>query len=435
MGISIGRVGLDIDGLQTPLGNGGYARQGDVLRLQGRMRASTATDGLWLREQLLGLAGNPDEPWVRLLWADAQHASGLYTVEDVAVDSFGLTLTTGGSPYSVTLRRLDSFAAPQFETWMTYGGPLVNGHGATEFTPQLGLPGGSFSAHASTNAWSLTQASTRAASGVTALKLAAPSSYSNGVAYQGQMSWACPVDNVYDGTVSIEVAAGPSSELRTLVGRQVAGTYAASGWRVTNGLIRVTPNAGKLAVSVWDGAAWTTAKEYTITGSSYNGPISAFTGLAVLRNSPDQCVIRLWCTSTPTVAIASRGVLTLDVAVTRGHRHASCAISTTDTLNNDTWRVERTTNEAGASLGIPTTVGLRANANDASGDRYVLVSDYGTTLTAASGRITAGALRRTLRFGVGLEVDGSGAAAGNTAATIAGEFMSAMQVTTTVRSR
>jgi hypothetical protein len=431
VGISIGRVGIDIDGLQTPLGYGGYERSGQVLRLQGRMRATTLTDGLWLREQLLGLAGNPDEPWVALRnWTDSQWAEGLYTVEDVQVGSFGLTLTTGGSPYSITLRQAPSFGMPQFETYCTWGGPIPNGFGVTSTGCRLPVPSSTAAIQGfttPTTTWA-NLGTSRSASGALGGTIDVPNTTTTtaSTVFSGPIAWACQHRDVYDGAASLEVTVG--GNFRTLVGRQVPPDLATL-WRLTNGVLRITPSGGLLQVSAWDGSSWSTAKGYQVSGTSSVGNVTGFDRFTVLRNSPDEVAIRCWCTTAVGV-----GLVTMDVAVKRGHSIAHCSVTTQGT--NEAWRVARSVTETSSNLQsvAGTNVGVRATSNDAQGDRYLIVSDYGTTLSTASNHVTS-ATRKTLRFAVGLQVGGSSAASPSTFSELVDDFFSAPNYTTTVRAR
>lgn len=176
-------------------------------------------------------------------------------------------------------------------------------------------------------------------------------------------------------------------------------TPAASGWEVHNGLISVKPTAvsGQLDISSFTGGAWR-AKLWTLTAAG--SPLGLPASVTLLRNNLEQAVVRvMWATDT------APGRATLDVTIRRGSRFAELY------LRRDvaaTLAITRSAVEAGSAG----TGYVRATANDADTNRYVVGSALAFTNDLVNGGISKAATA-TLDAFVGVAVGGSGAVSGD----------------------
>lgn len=174
-------------------------------------------------------------------------------------------------------------------------------------------------------------------------------------------------------------------------------TPAATGWELSNGLVRVKINGpGELDVAAYTGGAWR-SKLWTLSdGSGLGLPTSA----TMLRNDLENVIVRLLWAST-----SAPGRLTADVMLRRGSRFAEVYLRRNVAA---TLSVARSAVEA-ATAG---TGYIRATANDADGNRYVLGSAHAFTGDVVNGKISKAATT-TLDVFAGVAVAGSGAVAGD----------------------
>lgn len=176
-------------------------------------------------------------------------------------------------------------------------------------------------------------------------------------------------------------------------------TPAATGWELTNGLVRVKPltAAGVLEVSAWTGGAWQTkAWDLTVAAATLGAPRS----VTLLRNELEQVVVRmLWGSTT------APGRTTVDLTLRRGSRFVELYVRTSA---SSTLAIVRPTVEAGTSG----TGYVRATANDAAGNRYVVGSALAFTNDLVNGGISKAATT-TLDAFLGVAVAGSGAVSGD----------------------
>ena len=169
--------------------------------------------------------------------------------------------------------------------------------------------------------------------------------------------------------------------------------------------MRVTPSPTTAGLDVAHyGTSWAAAKTYNLSGLT-NGLISSFTTITVLRNSPEETIIRLGCYAT--VGYGT-GRISIDVALRRGDRLARAYV---ESDSPDNWKVARGVTEAAtaiATYGAVSTGGIEAAANDADGNRYVMVS-YQAAVTAdlTNGALAQNAASTSMDIGVGSVIGGA----------------------------
>lgn len=426
MTVSIGRFGLD---LTTPV-LASVEASGRTLRLSGYLKAASLAAGLTLRQQLLGLVGNPDEPVVPVVSTVDSSLNGFYRVlsADVTMAASGADYSNFVLPWSAELERAASGYNPLIERTLI-AALRTNAHSitATNIVAFFGMPAAAQAAQDIATYFSGT--SLTGADG--ALRFYYDSNpgasvYVNGFALNP--GTAIATAGYYDNAAKLESKWADNSNYYPVVGRDVPARVSSAirtghDWRLSNGLVRVAPsvttgalNCGcDLSVSHYDGSQWDTAKRYTFTLATV--PLASalqFTQFTVLRNDPAAVSIRL------SVEVSNLAWL-LDLTLRRGSRFVECrwTLSTAGAVV-----VAVSTVEAATAL----TGGIRATSNDAAGNRYVLAGAQATTNDLTNGSITSGSVT-SYDFMIGSEVGGSGAGGMETAQNQIYQYMCAQSET------
>lgn len=436
MGIlQIGRVGTDTD---WSLDVSELAGDGDRLSLSGSVMvgavAQPAARVAHIRDQIRGLVNNPDEPVVPVTWTEDTAINGFYRVESASCEMTPVSLVGGLGSWRVDLTRVSASSAPLIESWISFGGPIPHGWAAyTAGDCSHWLPSTAYGYWGSSAgaAWSLASTLPRVTSDGQTMYRAGPGAITAATVYTVRNEWAVPTGDWLDGAAAIEVEPGSGGVWAPVVGRQIPASFHAIGWRLSNGIIRVSPLVGgSWRVSVWDsaGAAWEN-NDFTLSGNSFAGTFTAVEQVAVVRNSPEEVAVK--CVLRPTTSI---GVNTVDVVLRRGDLMATFVVQTTNNLAFDSWRMQAASaaaatvvTDGGVTIGIRRTSAL-------SGNRWVLTSDYGVTTDLVNGRLTS-AVRQRCRFGVGIELNGASATAYDTAAQQCREWLSQARESTRVAAR
>lgn len=400
-GLTIGRVGLDV--VVSEVDSLGFS--GDALSLAGVLIAETLNDVKVLRQQLIGYIGNGDEEVVPVTWSEDPTVDGFYRVTSVDVSTVPASYVANWFQFSLGLERVSGYAGPLMETVVT-GAVRTNSHSITSANAVavVGVPDSVNEFYDSSGEDTFTRPS---ADGL--VRLVAADTYT-----RTQTFSVDPVD-WYTGSARIELG----TSYRVAVGQQIPSER--ETWRLSNGIIRVRPNADGFAVSVFNGTTWDPEKVFALSGAgTLFGAIDLAYGLRVLRNSPEECIVRV-PVSIPSAILAVAGSpvrVDIDLALRRGERTVRGFLASTASV---TWGIEASTAEAATAL----TGGIRATANDANGNRYVLSSPQTVTnaLTQGGFALTSGAA--TFSFAAGFELDGSGAPAIDSAQQLIYQYMAA----------
>lgn len=409
MTATIGRVGSDISLADFE----SWTQSGDRATITGKLTNGTQSDLNALRQQLLGYADNYDEEVIPVTWSTDARADGFYRVLSVSVDDDPTWRATKAMPYRVELERVAGFAAPIFES-VLLGALRVNAAGIATGTSVAwhAVPNETY--YYKTNGATVTTATRTGADGVL-LFLTGGSN----VLYDSISRWAVPPASYYKNAAKIEIG----TTLRTVVGAQIDNLPA--NWRLSNGLVRVTATGagGSFSVAHYDGTQWDTAKDFGV--GYYAG---FFTGLgvwqtvSVLRNSPEVCTLRL----TSTVTLHTDVEYTVDISLRRGSRTVEGVIGGTAA-----GMIGVATPEAATAL----TGGIRATANDASGNRYVLAIAGTTTNDLVNGTVRQSAGAAPTSFMIGSTIGGGAATGMDTSQNQVYLYMAAQGEKLTVVSR
>ncbi len=186
----------------------------------------------------------------------------------------------------------------------------------------------------------------------------------------------------------------------------------ASGWELTNALVRVTPSTtGTLLVEAWGGTAWE-AKDWTISDGT---AITGWDSATLVRNDYEQVILRLTREQGPN----ETGRVVLDIGLRRGSRLVECYLqrSTSATLSAYLKTGEAYTNTASSGY-------LVAASNDTDGNKATCGSARSFTAHANLGVSKASVT--ALDFYITAVVDGSSAASGDAATDLRNQYIGAL---------
>lgn len=363
-----------------------WDQAGDMVKVSGVVWARGITDAKTLRAQLAGYVDNDDEEVVPVRWDADATVDGYYRIRSAEVTMRGSSLYHGVFDVSIELERALAWSAPLFESPLL-GATLTNG---------LGVTGSSW--HAIPNV-----VDNYSQTSVTANTTRVGEDGTTRVVFFGTTFTITPryllvPASYYVGASRLKVQ-DSSNVLQIVTGRQAESKP--YQWQITNGFCRVTPrNPGSLDVEIFDGTQW----ERVIWSFDYaTADVNEFSSLAVLRNSPEEVIVRM---ALGTTAGTSEGRVLMDVALRRGEAMARVFIQS-ETAR--AWRTYRAANEAATNI----TGGIRATNNDAAGNRYILLSATATTKDNTVGALTLPVAATSVGFGVGSSLAGSAAAAPN----------------------
>jgi hypothetical protein len=392
---SIGRVGKTAPLLLAA--PGAWERSGRQITLTSTSTVLPALAPL-LRDQLLGYIENGDEQKVPVISTADPRLTGYYRIVDVDIDTDPDLISNGSVAARITLEMVSGFTQPMLE-------------GVVPGTLLTNAVGGVF------------------ADGPIAVFTYGFHDIFGGTYYGTTVSarHAVPPASFYVGAATLE----QGNPLYPVVGRDLVQPDVAN-WRLSNGLVRVTPNAiaSRLDISHYNGSIWST-KTYTLKDGA--APlVTGWNSLTVLRNSVEETIIRL------TSGVGMLDILSLDISLRRGDEIARLYFATT-LSNGHNYAVARITAEASTAVavGAITKGMIRATSNDADGNRFVIfsVQNANPTNDLVNGAVTNTASPMAADFGIGSEIGGSGSAVPNRAVDLGGQYLAAQDETQRVVAR
>jgi hypothetical protein len=186
----------------------------------------------------------------------------------------------------------------------------------------------------------------------------------------------------------------------------------ATGWELTNGLVRVTPlaSSGILKIESWDGGAYsTTSLDFAAAG----GTLAAFDSVTLLKNDFECVVLRLVKSLSPS------GRVLVDLTLRRGSRFVEGFVqsSASNTISLTVNGGLATTNNAASGY-------IVASGDDAAGNRYIMGSPL--TFTGSTGGVISLASTTTFAFFAGHVIGGGSPASGDGATTIRDQYIGSL---------
>ncbi|MGW6912595.1 hypothetical protein ACWGB8_02035 [Kitasatospora sp. NPDC054939] len=230
--------------------------------------------------------------------------------------------------------------------------------------------------------------------------------------------WGCDPADYLAGRVRINNTAAATG-----AGFEVEGidqVLPVAGWTLGNALVNITPtaSAGVIDVQSYTGGAWHTKLwNVTIGGSG----VPAWDTATVLRNDPEQCILRLTAPRSP-------GRATLDLALRRGSRIVEGYLQSGASSTLAVYLRSAETNTSAAASGY-----VVASGNDADGNRAAAGS--ARTFTAHANLGVSKASTAVLDFWVGVVAGGGSAVSGDAATDLRNMYIGSLAETTYVVRR
>ena len=189
-------------------------------------------------------------------------------------------------------------------------------------------------------------------------------------------NWIVNPDDFYKGAAKITM------DSTVKAGYLTANTP--TGVEISNGIIKITSGSttdqSRFNLSFYDNGSYTSNREIEISSGSSQTEWNVWKTVQILRNEPQECVVRFVTYSDDT---HGDGRLTVDVSVKRGAHHASLVISEagTSTRSADTRKNLRmvTSNAMSAGTGY-----IVESSADGAGQKFMIGSPQGFTAVASS---------------------------------------------------
>lgn len=411
MTFTIGRVSIVQNPSQLEL-------NGDRLDVGGWFFGTDLNQAKVLREQLIGLDGNEDEPDVPVTWTYDTKIDGYYTIKSVAVSHImGVAYEDFKFQYAMTLQRVQGgYALPLCEVAASatlrtnavsvttgighVGVPLTSTFRAARFSDgQIANMFGSLARVSATGSVVLASLNTADPSFVAATFSALPGDY-------------------YDGAALIEQSV--AGTYYPVVGNQISNVIG-NLMRIGNGLVRATFHTdGVITSEIFDGTVWESSTSFSLLDNATNTWL-AEGGWRILRNDAAGCTIRTSASSDAndypqTVTLhVERGRMMFEIFV---DNMFYAVASQTDIA----WSLQLRANTVTPATAL--TGGIRQTSNNAQGHRWIMMSPHAVTNDLVNGRITIAAQSAPLiaQFGLGWELNGSASTSTETAAQIAVQY-------------
>lgn len=408
-------------------------------RIAGLTRATlTPENFLAIRDQIIGLANNPDEPFIPMVFQKDPALTQMVRVRAATVNVGPGDLdrkASAGSEWTMELERVGN--TPSIESTLLGGFRDINGaaFNAFNFTPWHARPAAALDYYNGENSFTGDGTVRTTETGDVLF-----STYTIGIGRR-LARWTVAEDHWYDGAATIEQTY-PDGAWYRLIGRRPRNGREATGMRITNGALRVTISAaGKLQVQAYTGGAWGDAQElnFAANDGAVTYAVNRVNTWAVRRNSPEQVIVRV------TLGLESGGAnyphrVTMDLSLRRGDRMVCVrqAAAGVDLLGRATLTATTAgtvTNTSGAN-----EYAVRTNTADTQGNRFLLVhaGDLGSSYAGdASGAgpcqvSTLVSRARAWSFAAGFEVAGASAVSIDTAAAMINQWAAPFGERTTV---
>jgi len=400
---------------------GSLTMAGDRVSITGTFDGDSLAHGKIIRQQLLGLVDNDDEPVVPLVSDLDPDLDGFYRVVSASCAprrgrAYSATSIGGRHDYDVQLERVSGgYANPSIEIpYVTASRPTSPS--AVTHLPRLGLPAAALQVGGVTalvagdrdnDDGSSTELFTIPATGVATMVLPTPAS-------------------ALTGGCRIEVGGYP------VIGRQLP-TPDASTITMSNGFFRMrfVGSAGaatSVAWDVYDGATWDAVSSATLDVDT--NPTSSTTWRDVVLVEPIILVNSAALVAVRFAIETKGGTSTLTFSLRRGAPFI--AVDASNPQGGEPLGLKLTM----ANLSTAITGGRHQTANGATGHRWVFASAHAFTVSSFDITwVDGGGVQLARPFALGVEFTGTSAAGINTAAACIAEWWALMSTAVNVVSR
>lgn len=402
---TLGRIGVTAanggDGLLVLQEPHDITLSNNSMTISGTHVSSTADieELMWVRDQVVALAGREAEPVIPCTFSNFEHLDGYYRPVAASADRM-----PGGVAWSVDLERIRDWRNPKVEIH-TFARILTNSHSITLASVYVGNPGGTESYYPGISVVGDMDEYTHVNADDNGSQQIRAAFATGGYTDPWTQTLYVPASKwyKYGCRIGYDVQSDPftsAGSYLSVVGHRAFPTSdIISRIQMSNGLVRVLPVAGQGINTYWyDGSNWD--GPYTWVPGDVTAGAFTFTSATVLRNTPEECSIRLVSNTTG----LDYGPTHLDLTVRRGNRTVLGYLSAAGLQSAFKYYVEPSATYSATAI----TGGLRRTSNDGSGNRPFLVSNNATTNTTGTGRIAQSVFETPLLFGVGVEIGGSG---------------------------
>ncbi len=435
MTTTVGRLGLDVDVESAT----SWKADGQAVKLTGWFEPASVADGKVLRDQLLGLAGNRDEPIVPVTCSWDSTLDGYYRVTGVDFSAdLGTTYQSGASQWAIGLDAIGGWQAPRIEEQLI-GALRTNSNSITTGEVYFHAIPSAADGYSPGSASAVTVGTRTSEDGNLDFIYGAPIASTVASYYLAPASY-------YIGAPKIEVDYTGSGDWRTVVGRRMQNLP--SRVRITNGLIRATfGTATDEFITKWEVYVtnqWEALRGYdglsawfniqpsitwdTTSAGSLSNYLAGPAAVTVIENSPVNACLKF------TFGISTPAVVDVFVSLRRGDLNLHCYL-VSETLS-DQWGLLLFDDEPDAPVSVMGGV-WRRDGNDDNGNRWVIGSS--NALTRSSVDEVHLWYRNTdleaLYFFLGAEIGGSGSSGQLTAANLANQFYATTSTALTVTQR
>jgi len=392
MTIAIGRAGWDTSlTLNSPRT---WSSNGPEVDLAGTLTASTLGRLIVARAQLNGLIDNPDEPVVPVVWSADASVTGFYEVLDGGVAMPPRGLAALKLDYRLRLRKVSTY--PDINSRMLGDAVRTNAHSIAKGST---VPFWAVPDDATMDYIPNATAATRAAeSGTVKVWYRTDGT----VLYNRTNRWQCGASDYYDGACRFEITPDGSTWY-ALAGRSLPASHPEFGWRISNGLVRVSASSGdgKILVEHYVAGSWSVDKTYKLTVTTTPTTIGSFRTVTVTRNAPDTVSVRVGLDQTNG---ATPAAMTVDLTLRRGALHVEGLMSRTSEMGTylaNQMGLYRNTTEASTAV----TSGMRATAADADAGYYWIATSLAKTNDLTNGGFYVSSAVNEFDFAIGWALD------------------------------
>jgi len=440
--VYLGRVGFDIN-----LGCASrWDMDGDQVTLTLHLNEDADIDtALILRDQLINLADNIDEPVIPVVWGAEPTRNGFYSINSVRVIGEGPWLGVAQFDCEITMTRMQDYRAPLLIA-QKYGTRRDNVAGdvtAADNTWRHSLP---LYVDGYTPALQVGTWRSASVEDYTSVIEAVPMvmRQTGHPPDANEHSYRIVPDQYYTGAATILTGTALPTAHGVDPASFINSYHIVTGqnwrilprrWVLSNGLIRIWPDPTneQFHIQVYvSGSGWEGGDNVTTVGpksfkfesgvttafilGAHSGNATDWASASIIRNSPEEVAIRLLAaydeTGTPN---ASRDEPhTVDIYLRRGYRSVSFHLF--DSVGGSVSYDLNTSPNASESgwTAVAGGGGFRRTSNDLSGNQIVVATSRTRTSPSNSEVRGAGAGNGYVDFGVGISVGGSGSVAPDT---------------------
>lgn len=196
-------------------------------------------------------------------------------------------------------------------------------------------------------------------------------------------NWICEPADFYKGASKITIDSTVKTGYLT---RNLP-----TGVEISNGLVKITSGStsdqSRFNLEFYDNGSYTSAREIAITLDSAGTEWNVWKTVQILRNEPQECVVRFTTYSEDSFG---DGTLTVDVSLKRGAHHASLIISDEGTPDRAPTTRKNLQMITSNTMADTSNGYMIESSTDSSGQKFMIGSPQGYTADATNRQIHLG---------------------------------------------